>query len=334
MLMWNSTRVCVRHGLALIAILGASACVLSAQTVPGGRQQTSVSAQAQTSSSSSELFSSSAVDNAPATTDEASLVKPINFANMMQYGGGQRSRYGRPRYRGGNTTDDGAEKYVFQVGAGLVQPVGNTWHYFTPSYGIDFGFGRNFSRKFGVMLNVDYDHFGLTQQTMANQSAIYFNGDTNAADNGLDATMHIWSLSINPTYTLARGDNGGLGAYVVGGVGFYHKNTNFTVPQQTYYCDYFYGCGYVYVNGTFDHYNSNAPGFDGGFGVTYKFSRFSNQRLFMEVKYVYIDNAARQGYAYSNGTVYTTAANADPNNYFPANSHHTSYIPVKFGIRF
>ncbi len=79
----------------------------------------------------------------------------------------------------------------------------------------------------------------------------------------------------------------------------------------------------------FDHYTSNAPGFDGGIGVTYKFSRFANQKFYAEVRYVYMDNSYRPGYTVSNINDYNGGY-----NFFPQNSNTTSYIPLKFGLRF
>ncbi len=67
-----------------------------------------------------------------------------------------------------------------------------------------------------------------------------------------------------------------------------------------------------------DHYTSNAPGFDGGLGLTYKFSRFANERLYAEARYVYMDNKFRPG------VTNTTAANGTytGNNFFPRKQQH------------
>ncbi|HVG27341.1 MAG TPA: hypothetical protein VM865_07030, partial [Acidobacteriaceae bacterium] len=132
-------------------------------------------------------------------------------------------------------------------------------------------------------------------------------------------------LSINPIVNIYSGQ--GLGAYVTGGVGFYHKVGNFTLPQNGRYCSYYYCYNYV-ANQVIDHYTSNAPGFNGGFGVTYKFSRFSTQRLYAEVRYVYMKNEYKPGLTPANIDTYTGY------NYFPQNSQTTTYIPVKFGLRF
>ncbi len=106
------------------------------------------------------------------------------------------------------------------------------------------GAGRNFNKNFGLNVEFDFDKFGMTGQTISNQSSRYFGDPTNS--NGLDANSHIWSLSCNPTYQIYSGQ--GLGAYLTAGAGFYHKVANFTLPQQAQYCDYIYGCYSVYVN--------------------------------------------------------------------------------------
>jgi hypothetical protein len=328
----------MRRMLALPVVLGASVAAMSAQT----GAQTSAASATQSSEATtgsnynlqlparldlpafSSSSSSSGADQAPAEqTVAANSVDHFSFLNA-QYG---RQRYGRPRYRGGNTNEDGSEKYTFFVGAGFGQPLGNTYHYFTPNYGFQVGGGRNFSKHFGTMIQFDYDHFDLNKRTLGNQAYIY-TGDAVASDNGIDATNHIWSFSVDPTYTFYSGE--GLGAYVVAGVGFYHKVTDFTAPQTGFYCDGYSYCGDVQYQGTFDQYVSNAVGFNGGFGLTYKFSRFSNERLYAEARYVFIDNSQRYGYTAAN--VNTTTYNGY--NAFPANSNRTTYLPIKFGIRF
>jgi hypothetical protein len=282
--------------------------------------------------SSSSLFSSSN-DQTVAPVTEASLnsAPRFNFVNMMQYGGGQRRRYGAPKYRGSNTNPDGSSKYTFLAGAGLSQPIGNTYKYLTPSYGFQVGAGRNFDRHVGVIAQFDYDHFGFTGATLTNQTNIYNNPFVYAGQiSGLDGTSHVWSFTLNPTYTISAGE--GLGAYVVAGVGFYHKTANFTVPATGTYCDYYYGCYQYSANQTIDKYTSNAPGFNGGFGLTYKFSRFSNERFYIEARYVFVDNSQRRGVI--NTTASLATITATTTNLYPANSNRTTFIPIKAGIRF
>jgi hypothetical protein len=139
----------------------------------------------------------------------------------------------------------------------------------------------------------------------------------------------MWSFTLNPIYTVAQGEK--WGGYVVGGVGFYHKVADFTTPATGVYCDYYGFCYSYQSNQTIDSYVSNAVGFNGGGGLTYKFSQFAGQRFFVEARYVFVDNSARaySGTMPSNSPPGSTAFNA-----YPQNGNHTTLIPVTFGIRF
>jgi len=145
----------VRRNLALSAALvlfaGASVSVMNGQTSQASseiaEQRIAASAQAQGLNQEvgaigevrSSSSTSSSLSSNPSEDTVAANVEPFNFANAMQYNG--RPRYGRPRYRGGNTNPDGSSKWIFYGGAGLAQPAGNTWKYFTPSWGLQIGGG-------------------------------------------------------------------------------------------------------------------------------------------------------------------------------------------------
>jgi hypothetical protein len=252
-----------------------------------------------------------------------------------------RRRYGRPNYASSNSNPDGSSKWAFVGGVGLTMPVGDTHFWETPSWGFQVGGGRNWSKTFGVLAQFDYDHFGLQGATIANEDYIY-NYCTTAeysageclpqgpAPSGtstpIDGSNHVWSFTLNPTFTVPT--EGSLGAYVVVGGGFYHKVTNFTTPTTAEECYYF--CEEVNVNQTFDHYTSNAPGVNAGFGLTYKMSKFSNERFYMEARYVLMLNSQKTGVTDAN----IASAPLTATNFYPANSNRTSYIPIKFGIRF
>jgi hypothetical protein len=257
-----------------------------------------------------------------------------------------RRRYGRPRYNDSSHNSDGSSKYVFEAAAGLTLPLGDTYRYFNTGYAFQVGGGRQFNNKFAVLLQFDYDHFGINKNTLDSQAALYNgeNSTTGIAGCGpgqgesgcalpVDGSNHVWSFTLNPTYTFLSGDK--YGAYVVLGAGYYHKVTDFTTPETGYYDTGFYVIP-VTENAVFDHYTSNAFGGNLGFGLTYKFSRFADERLFIEARYVVIDNAQRQGYTFAENTsgYVATGPNPDPNNAFPANSNKTTYVPIKVGIRF
>jgi hypothetical protein len=175
-----------------------------------------------------------------------------------------------------------------------------------------------------VLLQWDYDKFGLTGGNLDRQYIRYNNlglvDDTGAPVSfaGLDGNAHVWSLTLNPMYTYYQGDS--LGAYVIGGGGFYRKVTNFTLPQTGVYCDFFGFCYQFTQNQTFDHYSNNAGGVNGGIGFTYRLSRFASQKLYAEARYVWVDNQPSAN---------STAQGA----LYPENNKRTGYFPVTIGIR-
>jgi hypothetical protein len=239
-----------------------------------------------------------------------------------------RRRYGRPNYNDSRTNADGSPKYDFFGGGGFGLSTGGTHNDLSAAgWGLQVGGGRNFNKKIAVNVQFDYDHFGFQTATLNNLLAIYqslgaVDGNGNPISE-LGGSSHVWSFSLDPKYTFFEGDK--YGVYGVVGVGFYHKTANFTTPGVGTYCDPFYGCYQYVANQTIDKYTSNAPGFNAGFGMTYKFSRFASQRFYAEARYVFVDNQPKP-FDISGTTAYFNA--------FPQNSAKTSYIPVKFGIRF
>jgi hypothetical protein len=245
-----------------------------------------------------------------------------------------RRTYGRhPNYSDKMHNPDGSNKWAFQVGGGFTLPVGGMHHDYTTSWAFGGGGGRNFNKNLGVMLLFDWANFGIQTSTLNNLLTIYNNLLTAGGQSPftqLGGYGHVWSFSLEPVYNVWQGDTSGL--YVTGGVGFYHKYTAFTIPSTAIYCDVFGFCYQVAANQRVDWYTSNAVGFNGGFGYTYRFSRFGGERLFAEVKYVYTANSRRP---YFDGTGTNPIPN-NPNyfNVFPAGSAPATFIPITFGIKF
>ncbi len=268
---------------------------------------------------SSSSWSSSAIADLPADPGSpgAGLQPPP-----------RRRRYGRPNYSDKYRNADGSNRLAFNVGGGFNVPVGTaSSDFLNTGWRFQGGVGVNTSKNFGVMFQFDYDHFGIPGNVLSNQANLYNNlsGTTNYT--GLGGNAHIWSFTLNPTFNFYQSDT--LGAYAVVGGGFYHKVTNFTIPVTVQGYDY-YGFPIQYTaNQIVDHYFSNAPGVNGGVGLTYKFSRWSNERLFAEARFVHTFNQARLG-----DPTFTGASTGQFGNFYPPNSNETSYIPITFGIRF
>jgi hypothetical protein len=235
-----------------------------------------------------------------------------------------RRRYGRPNYSDSHTNADGSNKFTFIAGAGLSSPVADTGKYLTPNFAFQVGAGRNWSKKFGALIQFDYNKFGFQGSTLTNQENLY-NAGVPPADqlSGLDGTSHVWSFTIDPKYTFYDSDK--YGAYVVAGVGFYHKTANFFIPSAEE-IETIFGPEEIAADETVDKYTSNAPGFNGGLGVTYKPSRFAGERFYLEARYVFVDNSARAGY--------NAVTNPNSANFYPPNANQTYYIPATLGLRF
>jgi hypothetical protein len=111
--------------------------------------------------------------------------------------------------------------------------------------------------------------------------------------------------------------------YGVGGGGFYRKVTNFTDPQQGYYCDYFGFCYGVTQNVVVGHFSSNQGGWNIGGGLEHRFAGWNGDgrmKLFAEARYLDVLSPAVEGLT-PNGLGVTTVG-AD-----------TKIIPVTIGLR-
>ena len=270
---------------------------------------------------SRSAYSSSLDSTVPAT---AALMTDANGATQPP----PRPRYGRPRYSDNQHNADGSSKYTFVVGGGMAIPTGTTHLDLKPSFNVQGGFGRNFNQKFSVIAQFDWANFGIQNNTLNTLLSTY--NSIGAVDqNGnaltqLGGSSHAWSLTLNPTYKIIQGDTKGV--YVIAGAGYYHKTANFTIPGTGTYCDPYYGCYQYQANQSIDKYTSNAFGVNGGIGFTYKLSRFSAGRLYVEARYVFIANQPRP---YSLGS-----AKSSYFDVFPQNSARTTFIPVTVGVRF
>ena len=304
------------HAVAVAIVVGAGAGVMNAQDLSAPNAPTAA-------------YSSSASQQ----TDALVTPPPVpDFSRMMVGAAGGHGQYaGRPGagYRGNYTNNDDSLKFVVYGGGGATVPLADTSNYLTPNFNIQAGVGPRFSRHFEVPVEFDWDEFGFTQAALDNQIGIYdsvFSG--NSVKYLLDGNSHIWSFSVQPTFTFYS--RGAWGAYVKAGVGFYHKVANFTLPSERFECYYF--CDIYEENYNIDHYTSNAPGYDAGFGLTWRLAPDSHARLYMEGRYVFIDNQQRYGIIYSPASLATVTESTT--NFYPTNSNRTEYIPLTVGLRF
>jgi hypothetical protein len=274
----------------------------------------------------SDLLSSATPSYSSSTgSNEEMAAESFNFDVDAAKQPPPRRTYGRPNYADSHTNADGSNKWTFYAGAGLTLPTGGTHNYLTTSYDFQVGVGRNFNKHVGVMVQFDRDNFGIQQKTLNYLlNSVYNASPTNAGFSSLGGSNHTWSFTVDPIYTFSAPD-AKIGGYVVGGVGFYHKVTDFTTPGTGEECSIYYGCFQYTANEIVDSYVSNSVGFNAGLGATYKISKFAGERFYVEGRYVFEDNSPRP-FNVSGTTAYYNA--------FPQNSRRTTFIPITFGIRF
>jgi Outer membrane protein beta-barrel domain len=320
------TRAATVTVFAVAFAIGLHAQQSTATAVAASKQYPTLNIQTELKLPVNMLDSDCASSRSSTDTTDEMLAERVALTNDLQPP--PRHSYGHPHYTDGQHNADGSNKYTFLIGGGFTLPTGGTHNDLAISYNIQGGVGRNFNRSFGVIAQIDWANFGIQSNTLNNLLTTY--NSIGAVDqNGnplsqLGGSSHVGSLTLNPIYNFAQSETRGV--YVVGGFGFYHKTANFTIPSLGTYCDPYYGCYQFQANQSIDKYTSNAFGVNAGVGFTYKPSRFASARLYVEARYVFVDNQPRP---YSLGSATNSYFNV-----FPQNSARTTYIPVTLGVRF
>lgn len=214
---------------------------------------------------------------------------------------GQNGTYGYQSHGGW------ASHLTFEAGGGANGPTSDSSNYITWGGNFTVGAGYRVTPHLSGLIEYQFIDDKLPGRLI---------GETGA--NGGNA--HIWSFTLAPVFDLfpkATND-----VYITGGGGFYRKVTNFTDPQQTYYCDYFY-CEPGYANVVVGHFSSNQGGWNIGGGFTHRLGGTygdSKAKLFAEVRYL---------------DVLSPASAISPNGLgVAAVGEDTKLIPITLGVRF
>jgi hypothetical protein len=212
--------------------------------------------------------------------------------NSGGYGNGgykQYPRYGQP----------GFHHLAIEAGAGFVSPIGNTKNTQTTGWNVKLGGGWNFSRRFGVLAEYEFNRTGIPNSVLV-------------ASGAPQGNVHIWGFTLDPVYYYKT--TGAWGGYVTGGGGFYRKLTSFTEPVFLGIgCDFYGYCYPQYANVTLSHFSSNQGGVNIGTGLTHNIGD-GGAKIYAEARYLFVDSPKPTATAFGSGTV--------------------SMIPVTFGIRF
>lgn len=186
-------------------------------------------------------------------------------------------------------------KFTWHFGGGFTEPVDNASNRFERGYNILAGAGVNFTPRFGLLGEFNYNDMDLTRSALT-------------AAGVPDGSGRIYSFTANPIFRF--NPRGRLDAYVIGGGGYYRRTVEFTQPTTTVVTafDPFYGVFFpaeIPVNQVLGSFSQNKGGLNAGAGVTFSIHQDSNTKIFAEARYHHI---------------WTTPI-------------QTSYLPVTFGLR-
>ncbi|HEY1810271.1 MAG TPA: hypothetical protein VGG42_17035 [Acidobacteriaceae bacterium] len=286
-----------RNSALLRRLLTVASAVALGCTLPAVAQ----TSQAPNLAADAQSSSSSVIYQASLSSDEllGGSSSPYHFSlaaanGSPQYGGRSNNRY--PSYPNGQSR---MSHIAIVAGAGFTGPIGNDANgYDTWGYNLTFGGGWNFTKKFGVVVEYQFDRNKIPGATIAAVGA-----------QGGNINSHL--ILFDPIYYFYSGKS--TGAYVTGGGGFSRKVTNFTDLQSVQQCYYF--CYYGYAPVTVASFSSTQGAFDAGLGIYWKaFGQDSNAKLFAEARYVFVDSPRPTSTTNGEGT--------------------EGLIPVTFGIRF
>jgi hypothetical protein len=250
----------------------------------------------------SAAFAQSTVNTQYSSSNDA-FSQSLDQGALSYHGqeGGQNSGgYGKGGYKQYPTYGQpGFHHLAIEAGAGFSPPIGNTKGTQTTGYNIKLGGGWNFSRRFGVLAEYEFNRTGIPNSVLA-------------ASGAPEGNVHLWGLTIDPVYYYKT--TGAWGGYVTGGGGFYRKLTSFTEPVFLGIgCDFYGYCYPQYANVTLSHFSSNQGGASIGTGLTHNLGD-GGAKIYAEARYLFVDSPKPTATAFGSGSV--------------------SMIPVTFGIRF
>lgn len=278
-------RVCLFAGAALFASIFAGA-----QNSPNALDASQVSA-GESSSAAIQLVSNDDISGAAALHNAVATMGSGGAA-----AGGQDNQGSHGLF----------SKLALEAGGGFNAPTGSDNSYITWGGNFTVGGGLHLTNRLALLAEYQFMDDKLPGALIAETGASGGNA-------------HIWSFTLDPVFDLFPKSTNSV--YITGGGGFYRKVTNFTDPELTEYCSYFY-CEPGYENEVVGHFSSNQGGFSIGGGYTHRLGGMygdSNMKLFAEVRYL---------------DVLSPASAIAPNGLGTATvGQDTKLIPITFGVR-
>jgi hypothetical protein len=268
------------------------------------------SAQTQVSSTPSGTPSYSASNESSSLRfDNATINSLFSPEDAEPSAGGSGRAAGQDYGGGGGWKHYVGSRFAFEAGGGASAPAGDK-SYITWGGQFTVGGGLNFNKRIGALIEYQFLDNKLPGALIA---------ETGASG----GHAHIWSLTLAPVIDLFPKSTNDV--YVTGGGGFYRKVTSFTDPEESEYCDFYYGCSYYTTNAVVGHFSSNQGGFNIGAGFQHRVGGLygdGKTKLFAEVRYVDVLTPAVVGQS-PNGLGTITSIPAD-----------TKLLPISLGVRF
>jgi len=193
---------------------------------------------------------------------------------------------------------------VVELGYGYNSAAGASRSLQGPGWNYRIGAGYRFNRRLAALVEYSYDRFRVSQ-ALANLPIAYPPENYATA---YPSTIHLWSLTLEPTVQYFSTDR--LGGYFIGGGGFYRKVMTGNFPGLIPVGNL------VPVNsgpaGKINLFSNNAGGANLGAGFAWRVWDHSNTKVFVEGRYVWVDNSRNPLSA-----EYPRAAVATRTGYFP-----------------
>jgi opacity protein-like surface antigen len=164
-------------------------------------------------------------------------------------------------------------KFLFNIGGGIGFPQGDLGSFVNNGGNFVIGGGINFSKHIGVDTEFMWQDLPVNSTTLAHLQTP-----------GASARQYAWTF--NPIVHFPLGHH--IGAYGIGGIGWYHRSGETTTPGVGVICDpywsWWYGCSIGSVSIVTGSRSANAFGENIGGGLTYRLGE-SHAKIYVEVRY-------------------------------------------------
>jgi hypothetical protein len=163
----------------------------------------------------------------------------------------------------------GPWRWTFDFGGGPTSVIGGSRDQLTNGWNINFGGGYNFTPRVGMILEFMNAGLGVTDAALQQNQAT-------------DGDAHVWSVTLNPVWRFRIG--GPVGAYLIGGGGFYEREMIFDEPVQVFVPSF--GGGFFVPGTETVRQTDDAGGVNVGGGITCNLGW--GTKLFVEARYHHI----------------------------------------------